>query len=126
MKQSNRLYHCPIPVIGITGNIGTGKSTVSQLIREEGFSVICADQLIKNIYKKEETIKFITSLDDAFTHKENEVKEINFTNLKEAFYSDASIKLTIENFLHPKLEEEFNKSLSPKDEVIFYDVPSLV
>ena len=125
MKQSNRLYNCPIPVIGITGNIATGKSTVSQLIREEGFSVICADQLIKNLYQKEETIHFIASLNNSFIIKSNNKKEINFTLLKEAFYSDEAIKVSVERFLHPKLEGEFNKSLSSSDEIIFYDVPLL-
>jgi dephospho-CoA kinase len=37
-----RLYQLPIPVIGLTGGIATGKSTVAKLLAESGFAVINA------------------------------------------------------------------------------------
>lgn len=35
----------PLPMIGLTGGIASGKSTVSQYLRQQGFHVIDADQL---------------------------------------------------------------------------------
>lgn len=41
-------------VIGITGSIATGKSTVTKIIREQGYSVIDADEIAHNLMKKGE------------------------------------------------------------------------
>jgi dephospho-CoA kinase len=51
-NKSNRLYEVPVPILGLTGGISTGKSTVAQLFREAGIPVIDADQLVKGIYQK--------------------------------------------------------------------------
>ena len=36
-------------VIGLTGGIATGKSTVSAVLADNGFGVICADKISKNV-----------------------------------------------------------------------------
>lgn len=41
-------------IIGITGSIATGKSTVTKIIREQGYSVIDADEIAHNLMKKGE------------------------------------------------------------------------
>ena len=40
-----------IPVIGLTGGIGTGKSTVTQMLEELGMAVIDADKIGHQIYQ---------------------------------------------------------------------------
>lgn len=46
------MKHINKQVIGITGGIGTGKSTVSNILREDGFKVIDADKISKELMKK--------------------------------------------------------------------------
>ena len=39
-------------IIGITGSFGTGKTTVSDLFKKYGYSVINVDELYRDIYEK--------------------------------------------------------------------------
>lgn len=122
LKPEQRLYSVPNPIIGLTGGIATGKSTVSKNLLKKGFHIIDADQLIKNIYKKEKTFHFI---------KENypkaiENNSINFHQLRNILFTSSFELNQVEDFLYPQLKEEFLKN-SPKNkkELIIYDVPLL-
>ena len=37
-------------ILGLTGSIGTGKSTVSRYLQKRGIPVLDADQMVKNLY----------------------------------------------------------------------------
>jgi dephospho-CoA kinase (EC 2.7.1.24) len=43
---------CKMKVIGLTGGIASGKSTVSNILREMGAYVIDADEISREIIKK--------------------------------------------------------------------------
>ena len=85
MTKINRLYNCEVPLFGITGNIASGKSTVTNILREKGEVVLCADEFIKNLYKNQETIEFIKSLNQSFVNSKD---EIIFSTLRETFFND--------------------------------------
>ena len=51
-------------VIGLTGGIGSGKSTVSGFLREKGFLILDADQIAHDITKKESPV--LQQIADAF------------------------------------------------------------
>ena len=59
LNTSNRLYGVDIPIVGLTGGIASGKSTVSELFKERGAAVICADNLVKKIYQTDEALEFV-------------------------------------------------------------------
>jgi dephospho-CoA kinase len=44
-------------VIGITGVIGSGKTTVASIIEEEGFKVFYTDKIAKDVIEKDETVR---------------------------------------------------------------------
>ena len=48
--------------IAITGGIGSGKSTVSKILKDFGFQVFSCDEIYKNIAKSPEYIKKIFTL----------------------------------------------------------------
>lgn len=121
MSKNNRLYNCSIPIIGITGNIASGKSTVSEIIRKNKFNVICADQLVKNIYQLKETFNFIEKI--APNSIENH--RIDFLKLRTIFFNNQNIKNKIEQFIYLKLEGEFKKYIKMDDTICFYDIPLL-
>ena len=54
-----RLHALDVPIVGLTGGIATGKSTVAGILIEKGLPVINADLLVKEIYKKEDTKNFV-------------------------------------------------------------------
>jgi len=122
LPLQKRLYNVPNPIIGLTGGIATGKSTVSKNLLEKGFHIIDADKLIKAIYKKEKTFIFIK----AHYPQVIENNSINFSKLRILLFSSPSELKKVEDFLYPQLKEEFLNS-SPKNEkeIIIYDVPLL-
>lgn len=119
----NRLYECPLPMIAITGGIATGKSTVSDLLRQQGQVVICADGLVKEIYQQEETVDFVSRLSYVA------VKEgkIDFAFLRQLFFNDRSIQLQLENYIYSHLPLAFNQKMKEQwpEHYLFYDVPLL-
>ncbi len=88
--NDTRLYHIDIPIIGLTGGIATGKSTVSKMLIENGLPLICADSLVKEIYKDNEAKAFIRNLvPDAIIND-----EINFPALREHFFNSVLYRIT--------------------------------
>ncbi len=122
LEAKGRLHQCPNPLIGLTGGIATGKSTVSQILRNQGLHIICADELIHQIYNEEETIKKVSTIcPDALTNE-----HINFQILRKYFFSNPSIRKELELFLYARLPSAFNQSLPQDDkQVVIYDVPLL-
>lgn len=120
---ATRLYQIPVPIIGLTGGIGTGKSTVAEILRSHGIPVIDADGLVKNIYKKSETLDFISK------HFPHAIEDgmIVFKKLRETVFVDARAKKLIEDFIYASMPEEFKKAFGQFDHPLFvvYDVPLL-
>jgi dephospho-CoA kinase len=123
LKTEERLYQTKVPVIGLTGGIATGKSTVSDILRSEGFSVIDADLLVKDIYKMKSTIDFIKQKYPEVINDE----KIDFSKLREKFFTDKAVKFEIETLIYSKLPEAWaTEVVKHKDSaVLFYDVPLL-
>ena len=95
-NPENRLYHMPVPIIGLTGGIGTGKSTVSDILLKKNIAVIDADKLVKNIYILPETLEFVSKhFPLAFQNG-----SIDFTKLREIVFADPSAKKSIEDFIY--------------------------
>ncbi|MFA7326976.1 MAG: dephospho-CoA kinase [Candidatus Kapaibacterium sp.] len=49
--------HEDVVIIGITGGIGSGKSTISKWIRERGYSVLSSDEIAKEEMSSNEELK---------------------------------------------------------------------
>ena len=43
--------------IGLTGNIASGKSTIRKIIEEFGISTICADSVVHDLMKNNDSLK---------------------------------------------------------------------
>ena len=121
--SKTRLYGLDIPIIGLTGGIATGKSTVSAMLRDLGAPVIDADRLIKFIYNQQDTLEFIQ------LNSPNSIlkKRIDFQILREEFFTNSELKKNIENFLYAKLPSAFRYHVDQLNNpsFIIYDVPLL-
>jgi dephospho-CoA kinase len=122
-SNQTRLYELPIPIIGLTGGIATGKSTVANFLRNKNFPIIDADALVKKIYQKAEVKEFI---------KNNfpiaiQTDEINFKILRELAFKDKQniqkIEECIYRFLPTEFKETYHTFTNPN--FIIYDVPLL-
>jgi dephospho-CoA kinase len=121
--QSTRLYSIPVPIIGLTGGIATGKSTVANLFRLENTPVIDADQLVKGIYRKEESVNFIkNNFPEAI-----EDNSINFKILREVAFKTPENQHLIEQFIYAQMPKAFTEAFQSFSNPAFivYDVPLL-
>ena len=56
--NQNQEEDVPIPkIIGLTGGIGSGKTSVAKLLEEKGFPVYYSDDEAKNIVNKDPELK---------------------------------------------------------------------
>lgn len=123
LAPETRLYNIPVPIIGLTGGIGTGKSTVASLLRKHGLPIIDADANVKTVYQKTETVEFIRQhFAAAVTHN-----AIDFKKLREIVFSNPDARTLVEGYIYSHLPQVFKEafSLFDKPSVIVYDVPLL-
>ena len=107
--------------IGITGSIGTGKSTTANLFALLKVPVFNADKEIKKILNSE---KVKQRIQDKWPHiiRGNKIDKLQ---LKSIIFSNKHEKIRLEKLLYPYLEIEkdrFEKENYNKD-ILVYDVP---
>lgn len=123
LTPETRLYQIPVPIIGLTGGIATGKSTVAKILKERNFPIIDADGLVKKIYQKKDVINFIA--------KEFPVcfieQKIDFKLLREVAFSSPENIAKIETKIYQYMPEEFKLAFANfnNPSFIIYDVPLL-
>ena len=116
-------------IVGLTGSIATGKSTVAEMFRGFGFYIVDADELAHSVYKKNEAAYF-RIIEKFGKSVLNEKGEIDRKKLGDLVIRDKEKLKIIENIVHPavevKREEIFNeiRKKDPNARVI-YDVPLL-
>ena len=123
LAKENRLYQISVPVIALTGGIGSGKTTVANILESQGFPIINADQLVKSIYQKKSSFQFIQKhFPECIINN-----QIDFKKLRELVFSIPENKKQIENFIYPQMEEAFLQKLNEFSEkrFVIYDVPLL-
>ncbi len=88
-------------VVGLTGSIATGKSTVSRMLRLMQIPVFDADACVHTLFKKEEVITAIKKIFPLAV--ENAV--VNRKTLGEIVFKDTKKLKQLEAILHPKVRQ---------------------
>ena len=115
-------------IIGITGGIGTGKSTVSSYLRQKGYRVLDADEMARGISQKEEVLKeVIESFGDDFVID----GKLNREKMAEEIFSNAEKKEILESIITNRIivsaKDIFNRIRSEdKEQFVFFDAPTLI
>lgn len=129
------------PVFGITGPIGSGKSTVRKYLESKGFLTISADQIVHDLYKDEKVISKMKKIVPSLKVVDGEIDRVS---LREVLLNEPKTKAKVEEYIHSLVRqviEEFiyknrvNKKLAIEvpllfesgldelcDEIIFIDV----
>ena len=114
--------------IAITGNIGSGKTTVSNILLREGYEVFQCDKEISKLYlcsdlKKEIKIAFNNKVEDLFFRN----GKINKKSLSEYVFSSPSSLRKLEKIVYSYLEVKKKNFLNQnkKKRFVFFDVPLL-
>lgn len=112
-------------IVGLTGGIASGKSTVSSLFKEFGIKIVDADLTAKKISERAEVIDEIVKVfgREILSDEGN----IDRAKLKEIVFSDKSKLSQLNGIIHPKVREEFKKikENASKNDIIIFDVPLL-
>jgi dephospho-CoA kinase len=105
--------------IAITGSIGSGKSTFTEFITEEGYTVIKADDVSKEILTNDNGVR--EKVINSFGKESFNGSEINRKYLAEKVFSDPEKVMIINSILHPlviiKINELMRKELNSRDKV---------
>ena len=111
-------------IIGLTGGIASGKSTVSKYLAEKGFKVYDADKIAKDISEKKLVQEeIIATFGDKILAEDG---KIDRKKLKEIVFKNKEKLKQLNAIIHPKVID-FYKELKEKntDEIIVFDVPLL-
>ena len=111
-------------IVGLTGGIASGKSTVSKYLAEKGFKVYDADKIAKDSSKKNLVHEvIILKVGDKILTEDGKVDR---KKLKEIVFADKDKLKKLNAIIHPKVID-FYRELKEKntDETIIFDVPLL-
>ena len=107
--------------IGITGSIGTGKTTIANIFAIFNIPIFDADREIKKILEKKEIKQKLKNI-WPLTIKKNHIDKLK---LREIIFSNIIEKKKLEKLLFPYLEIELKKfeTVNYKENILVYDVP---
>ncbi|MDN6273509.1 MAG: dephospho-CoA kinase [Corynebacterium casei] len=116
-------------IIGLTGGIGSGKSTVAQLFVEEGFPLIDADVIAREVVAAGQPA--LQELADVFGADILEPSgELNRQLLAQRAFADREATDKLNAITHPRIQQrtqELFDAYREKDvEAVIYDMPLLV
>ena len=106
-------------IIGITGSIASGKTTVAQLMAGTKYPLFSADKIVSRLYKKKIFSKIL----------------IKKFNLKNTYKVKDQIKLILkknnnlhklESVIHPFVRKEMIAFLKKKNKMLFLEIPLLL
>lgn len=110
-------------IIGITGGIATGKSTVTNKIKEFGYKVIDCDKISHQLL---EDVDVISAIESLFGKKTISDGKVNRRVLGEVIFNDPAEQIKLNNLIHPLVIEVVKAELEQLDEeIVFIDCPLL-
>ena len=112
-------------IVGLTGGIASGKSTVSNYFREFGAEVLDANVVAKELSEKEENVAKIIEIFGNEILDEN--GNISRKKMRERAFLEKDKLKQLNELLHPQVIEVFkNKRENTKeDEIVIFDIPLL-
>lgn len=115
-------------IIGLTGGIGSGKSTVTEYIKEKGFLVIDADQIARDITQPggRILIRLIENFGDEFLDENGELRRKALGNY---IFGDKRKENLLNEITHNEIINEIkirlNKAYEEGQKKVFIDIPLL-
>lgn len=92
-------------IVGLTGGIGSGKTTVSNMFKDLGVPVYIADNEAKNLMSSSKVIK--RKLIDLFGPKAYEDNSLNRTYISSKIFNDDTYLQKMNAIIHPKVANHF-------------------
>ncbi|MBK90660.1 MAG: dephospho-CoA kinase [Chloroflexi bacterium] len=104
--------------LGITGNIGSGKSTVLKFLKEMGNTTYDLDEIAKNFYTTDTNIK--NKVLEIFPHVKSKDDEIDTNKLGQTVFNNPEKLKILQEIIWPAVEKYiFNKIENTSKLIIF-------
>jgi dephospho-CoA kinase len=111
--------------IGLTGGLGSGKSTVAQWLREAGFEVIDADRLVAELYQPGgEGAAVVRELFGP--EMLDEQGGVDHAKVAARVFGDAKARKALETAVHPLVRQRFEELAAKAKNVIVLEATLLV
>lgn len=115
-------------IIGITGSIGTGKSTVSNYLILKGYSVVDADKISKGAYNIGSN-GYKAILEVFGVEILNSNGEVDRKKIKKIVFDNSNMLQRLNMAIHPIIINEIEKEIEillESQNVVFLDAPLLI
>lgn len=114
-------------IVGLTGGIGAGKSTVAEMLAARGAVVIDADQVARSVVEPGRPA--LERIAERFGPDVLDGSgRLDRQRLADIAFGDPESKTALEAITHPAINEEFMRRVVelPPDSIVVLDVPLLV
>ena len=119
-------------IIGLTGGIGTGKSTVSRKLRERGDPVIDLDVISREVIEYPEVIdELVRNFGIEILESQNNIsgkKSISRNKLRQTVFKEEKKVSVLNSIMHPPIVEEMRRqveNLKKNYKTVFVEVQLL-
>jgi dephospho-CoA kinase len=115
-------------IIGLTGGIASGKSTVATIIKEWGFPVVDADVVAREVVQigQEAYMKIVEAFGEAILHPDG---SLNREKLGHIIFNKEEERKRLNEIVHPAVRERMNylknQYISKGYKVVVLDIPLL-
>tara|TARA_B110000014_G_scaffold24546_1_gene15610 strand:+ start:2021 stop:2605 length:585 start_codon:yes stop_codon:yes gene_type:complete len=99
--------------VAITGGIGTGKTTISNMFSDKGVPVFNSDEIAKEIMNTNSLLK--NEIVTAFGDKVYDKNRLNKEYLSDAIFNNETLLKKINAIVHPYVADEFNSWIEEQD-----------
>ena len=111
-------------LVGITGDIGSGKTTVSNILSHLGYKVYNSDERAKYLMETDSNIvKEITDLLGESAYKKG---SLNKKLISQSIYNDHSLREKINAIVHPVTINDFNQWVTENKDPILIKESALI
>ena len=102
-------------IIGLTGGIGTGKSTVSRKLRERGYPVIDLDVISREVIEYPEVIdELVRNFGIEILESQNNIsgkKSISRNKLRQTVFKEEKKVSVLNSIIHPPIVKEMRRQI---------------
>lgn len=111
-------------IVGLTGGIGSGKSTVLEMFQKLGTHVFIADIEAKKLMNSNKDLK--DQIKQEFGDESYLNEKLNRAYIASQIFNNKNKLETLNSLVHPKVREHFNNFIKGKEnEIIIYEAAIL-
>lgn len=104
-------------IVGLTGGIGSGKSTVAHFFEQKGIPVFNADMAAKSLYEDPKVVAAMVSIlgNEILTHDKIDLKKV-----AQVIFQHPDKRYQVNEYIHPLVKNKFQEWMKSLDDTIPY------